>query len=180
MMATTTHVREGVPASYPEVIWLSEAAAGLEQAFLWQRIERHCSFRWSERTVIFVVDGPGEWVSPLAPFTLTTTEAWGADYEWHPATLYPSPADGFELPYTGPFRFSGTVGAGPVPADVLEAFKRLAEYCATEAGGIPGASSYSVNIGQINESIRRSPAWMARALENSGAADLLRRYRRVS
>ncbi len=41
----------------------------------------------------------------------------------------------------------------------------------------PGASSSSLNIGQVQESIEVNPAHPGRALQNSGAADLLRPFR---
>ena len=64
------------------------------------------------------------------------------------------------------------------PAAVSEAFRRLAEYMADDTDRA-GVSSYSVNMGgAIQESYQRSAAHAARALQNSGAADLLRPYRR--
>ncbi|TQE95020.1 MAG: hypothetical protein FKY71_17400 [Spiribacter salinus] len=69
-------------------------------------------------------------------------------------------------------------GGGDVPAAVSEAFRRLAEYL-TDATDRAGVSSYSVNMGgAIEESYQRNPAWVARAMELSGAADLLRPYKR--
>jgi len=77
------------------------------------------------------------------------------------------------------FRVTATVGSDDEPPEaVLEAFRRLAEYLADEPDR-SAASSYSVNMGgAIEESYNRNPAWVARALELSGAADLLRPYRR--
>ncbi len=70
------------------------------------------------------------------------------------------------------------MGGGEVPAAVSEAFRRLAEYLA-DATDRAGVSSYSVNMGgAIEESYQRNPAWVARAMELSGAADLLRPYKR--
>lgn len=178
-MAVTLQQNEGTPASHPSIGGLSLAAGVLDQAFLWQRIEAWVAHRWSARSVTWIVEGPGQWVPPLAPFTLATSEEWGGDWDWHDVTLNPSPLGGYELPHSGQFRFTGNVGGGAVPADVTQAFTRLAEYVATESAGLAGASSYAVDMGQINENFRRSPAWMARAMEWSGAADLLRRYRRV-
>jgi hypothetical protein len=64
---------------------------------------------------------------------------------------------------------------------VNEAFRRLAEYVAGKPGRYAGASFESVNIGEaISESVRRDPAWMAMALQNSGAGDLLRSFRRAA
>jgi hypothetical protein len=65
-----------------------------------------------------------------------------------------------------------------VPAIVWEAVKRLAAYLSAKAG-TPGARSESISAGSIDISRTRSESWMARAMANSGAADLLRNYRRV-
>jgi hypothetical protein len=71
------------------------------------------------------------------------------------------------------------VGGGDVPAPVLAAFARLAEYSA-DTDERAGATDYSVNLGgAIQESYRRYPSWLARAMQYSGAADLLRPYRRA-
>ncbi|MBV1865828.1 MAG: hypothetical protein KUG74_15535 [Rhodobacteraceae bacterium] len=44
----------------------------------------------------------------------------------------------------------------------------------------PGATSYSLNLGgNMDQAITRNQAWKARAMQNSGAGDLLRPYRRV-
>ena len=42
-----------------------------------------------------------------------------------------------------------------------------------------GARSYSAEVGQLSESFTRDPAWQSKALHQSGAADLLRPYRRA-
>ena len=89
-----------------------------------------------------------------------------------------SPWGGYDLPGDGPYRITADVGGGDVPAAVSEAFRRLAEYL-TDATDRAGVSSYSVNMGgAIEESYQRNPAWVARAMELSGAADLLRPYKR--
>jgi hypothetical protein len=117
----------------------------------------------------------------LRPATVSTLEVWssGAN-EWEAATLDASPLGGYYLPCTGPYRFTATVGsnAGDVPAAVNEAFRRLAEYMAQKPGKA-GARSESIAAGSITISPSRSPSWMAQALQNSGAADLLRNYRHV-
>lgn len=58
-------------------------------------------------------------------------------------------------------------------------YRQLAEYLADEHDRA-GVSEYSVNMGgAISEACKRNPAWLARALDLSGAADLLRPYRRA-
>lgn len=179
-MTTTLRQMEGVPASYPSAPDdLSTEAAALNPDFIWQRIEAYTVWRWSERPIEWVVEGPGHWRAPLNPATIGTTELWtGA--AWGETTPSPSPLGGYELAGCGPYRFTGTLGDddGDVPADVLEAFRRLAEYMAAKPGK-PGASSESVSAGSVSLSHNRSAEWMGRAMINSGAADLLRRYRRA-
>ena len=179
-MATLIKQTEAEPESYPSVSttgW-STAAAALDQDMIWQRIESHIAHRWTSRAVTWIVEGPGEWHPPLTPATISTVEVWSSADEWETATLDASPLGGYYLPCTGPYRFTATVGSGDVPAAVNEAFRRLAEYMAAKPGK-PGASSESITAGSISLSHRRSPSWMAQALQNCGAADLLRNFRRV-
>ncbi|SFN85194.1 hypothetical protein SAMN05216224_11754, partial [Thioclava dalianensis] len=114
---------------------------------------------------------------PLSPATVSTVEQWQGD-QWETCTPDPSPLGGYDLPTYGPYRITASVGSGDVPAAVSEAFRRLAEYLG-DTDDRAGLSSYSVNMGgAIQESYQRNPAWTARAMQNSGAADLLRPYRR--
>jgi len=176
--AVTVSKTEEPPAEFPPVPeGLSAAAAALDPGFIWQRIESWVAVRWSPREATWLVTGPGMWAPPLAPATITAAEEWGSD-GWAAVELPPSPFGGFCLP-GGHFRFTATVGAGPVPEAAQEAFRRLAEYLVARDPGPAGTSSYTLNVGDFNETWRRSPAWVARALEYSGAADLLRPYRRA-
>jgi hypothetical protein len=169
---------EAAPSSYPDVpAGLSTAAAALDADALWQRIEGYVAHRWAARTVVWTVLGPGEWTPPLVPATVTTAQRWTGS-AWEDATLATGPLDGLELPGEGPYRITATVGAGPVPAPALESYRRLAEYLA-EGAAKAGASSYSYRLGEVEESWQRNPAWTAKALQQSGAADLLRPYRRA-
>lgn len=180
-MAVTIRQTESPPATWPaSPPGLSTEAAALDAAFIWQRIEAYIAFRTTARDVSWVVEGCGEWVPPLAPATITNVEVWQAD-AWVAVTLRPSPLGGYVLPGRGPYRFTGTAGDddADVPADLLEAFRRLAEYAAT-TDDKPGARSFSETVPDVyTGAIERSPAWMAQALVNSGAADLLRKYRRA-
>ncbi|WP_321340945.1 hypothetical protein [Breoghania sp.] len=179
-MAATIRQNESAPASYPDApASLTTAAAALDAEFVWQRIEAHTAYRWSARAVEWIVDGCGEWVPPLSPVTISTVEIWQSE-AWETVTLLPSPLGGYCLP-GGTYRFTGTAGedGATVPAAVVEAFRRLAEYMVGKAGK-PGASSESLTAGSISLSHRRSPAWMAQAIQNSGAGDLLRSYRRAA
>jgi len=164
---------EATPASWPAV----EGVTGAELATAWQRIEHYTAHRWAERQVIWTVRGPGEWQPPLKPVVSLTAEIWdGSAYV--AATLDPAPL-GHELTLEGPYKVTATVGAGPVPEPVTAAVQRLAAYLAAEDAAPGGARSYSADAGQLSESITRDPAHLGRALQNSGAADLLRAYRRA-
>lgn len=177
-MAVTLKEVEEVPASYPSVTAsLSMAAAALNADAIWQRLEAYCRVRWTAREVVWTVEGAGAWEAPLSPATLNTVEVWEGG-AWAECTPAASPWGGYDLSGDGPYRITADVGGGDVPAAVMEAFRRLAEYVADDTDRA-GVASYSVNMGgAIAESYDRNPAWMGRALEYSGAADLLRPYKR--
>lgn len=179
MAATTIRQAETAPAEYPDAPYpMSAAAMALPPEMVWQRIESYVAHRWTERAVEWIVEGPGEWHPPLAPATISAVEVWSSADAWEAAELRPSPLGGYFLPASGPYRFTADVGGGDVPEAVMEAFRRLAEYMAAKPGKA-GARSESVAAGSINISHSRSPSWMAQAMQNSGAGDLLRSLRRV-
>lgn len=173
--ATIISQVEAEPAAYPAPLsGLVTAASDLA----WQRIESYIAWRFTEREVTWIVEGPGEFVPPLRVSVISTTERWcGA---WQPVTdLELSPLGGYCLPGCGPYRFVATVGGGgDPPAGVQEAVRRLAEYNAAVKVK-PGIRSESVQAGTVSLSTTRSPTAAAEALQNSGAADLLRNYRRA-
>ena len=171
--------QEAIPASFPSrPAGLSIAAAMLDADAIWQRIESYISHRWTPREVIWTVTGPGSFEPDLAPATITAQEVWDG-VAWQPASLSASPLDGFLLDAGGPYRFTADVGDGDVPAGVNEAYRRLAGYL-TDATDRAGVSSYSVSLGgEIKESYDRDAAFIAKAIQLSGAADLLRPYRRA-
>lgn len=171
--------QEAIPASYPATPeGLSPAAAALDPVMIWQRIESYVAHRWTPRTAIWTVTGPGEFVPDLTPATITAQEVWDG-VGWIPASLDAGFMGGVVLAGEGPFRFTADVGGGPVPAAVNGAFIRLAGYMA-DASDRAGVSSYTVGMGgAVEESYQRNPAWMAKAMQNSGAGDLLRPYRRA-
>jgi hypothetical protein len=171
-MAVTIKQTEGAPSSYPVLsppIELNDIA--------WQRVEEWIAHRFTARGVTWIVEGPGEWTPPLTPATITTIEIWTGG-AWEVITPDASPLGGYWLPGCGPYRFTGTVGGGLIPANVWEAVKRLAAYLNAQPGK-PGARSESVTAGSVSVSSSRSASWMAQAMQNSGAADLLRSYRRA-
>lgn len=178
-MAVTMKQIEAAPDDYPAApAGLSPAAVALATV-AWQRLEAYTACRWTERNVIWIVEGPGEWCPPLKPATVTTVEIW-ADGAWSNVTPDASPMGGYWLPGHGPYRFTGSVGDdGDIPPVVTEALRRLAEYLATKPGEA-GATSERFSIEDIeSRQVDRSATWMARAMQNSGAADLLRGYRHV-
>ncbi len=171
---------EAIPASYPDApAGLSSAAAALDHDAIWQRIEAYCDRRWTVREVTWIVEGAGDWCPPLGPLEVTAEDVWNGEAWEEATTVYASPYGGYRVITDGPYRFIGNVGGGDVPAAVNEAFRRLAEYMA-DTDDRAGVSNYSVNMGgAIQESYSRNAAHMAKALQNSGAADLLRPYRRL-
>ena len=176
-MAGTLKQDEAVP-TYPSTpTGLSTAAAAINAAVIWARIEAYVSARWTTRAVVWTVEGPGDWVPLLTPATITTVEKWSGT-AWVTATPDASPLGGYQLDDLT-YRFSCTVGGGTVPEAVKEAFRRLAEYLA-EDPKTRGANRESYSVGPINTDMRRDPAWLGAAMINSGAADLLRPYRRAA
>lgn len=154
---------------------LSDPAAALDANALWARIEAWCAWRWGERSVTWIIQGPGQFLPPLQPATVDTVEVWN-DGVWTETTLAAAPL-GLEVP-DGVYRITATVGtADDPPADVLEAYRRLAEYLADDShvGRVPTSASRSASGVSIN--VERPAAWQAKALHYSGAADLLRRWR---
>lgn len=173
-MVTTIRQAESTPSAYPVL----DPAVGAD---VWQRIESYIAHRYSERAIEWIVEGPGEWHPPLAPATINTVEVWSCRAnEWENITPDASPLGGYWLPATGPFRFSGTVGVddADVPASVSTAAHRLSDYMAAKPS-TPGATSETTRAGSVETSKSRDASWMAQAMQNSGAADLLRTYRRV-
>jgi hypothetical protein len=167
---------EAAPSSYPT----TSPAVDLNDV-CWQRVEPYIAYRYTSRDVTWIVEGPGEWVPPLKPATISTVEIWNGT-GWDDCTPDTSPLGGYVLTGCGPYRFTGTAGGGSpaptVPSAVWEAIKRLSAYL-TAKTGTPGATSESISAGSISIATRRSESWMAQAMQNSGAADLLRSYRRV-
>lgn len=179
-MAVTLQQVEAVPAAWPAPPGgLSTAAAALDPAMIWQRIEAYVLHRWTARAVIWIVEGPGDWLAPLTPATITGAELWDGA-AWVEVFPTASALGGYALASEGPYRVTATVGGGTVPAAVQEAFRRMAEYLAGARGSTnePGASNSKFRIGDaIDFEVTRNPAWVARAMIYSGAGDLLRPYR---
>ena len=169
---------EATPAAHPDApAGLTDAAAALDPAVIWARIESWCADRWTPRAVAWTIQGRAgdEFVPPLGPLISHSAERWW-DTEWTAVDLMQGPL-GLCLPSDGTFRIAGQVGAGPVPAPVSEAFRRLAEYSAEIGSAADGFTRVSDGVDGV--SYERAATWAARAIQNSGAADLLRPYRRA-
>lgn len=166
---------EGRPKSYPDKPSdLSETAADLDADALWARIEAYTSQRWGEREVVWIVEGPGEWSPRLQPATVDQAERW--EDGWQTVELEEGPL-GYVLE-SATYRVTATVGTSEnPPAEVLEAYRRLAEYLADQAFIGRVATSGTRDVGGLSVTSERPQAWQAKALQHSGAADLLRRYR---
>jgi hypothetical protein len=175
--------QESRPATYPaKPSGLSAAANAYSAAFIWHTLERRIAWRWAAREVVVVLEGgPGPFDPPLRPAQIDLAEAWNGD-EWEAVTLAPTPRGGVHLSSRAPYRITMTAGDTDAPPDLmLEAYRRLAEYLGeVENEPIPaGAESYSIDLGGVKESTRLDPWRRARALDMSGAGDLLRVYRKA-
>lgn len=174
------NLREDTPASYPEVDGLSLDALALSQDMIWLRLEAYVAWRWSPRSSVWLASGEAgeQFRLPLAPVSDMQAERWNRE-TWETYDLLEGPF-GYILPCRGNWRFTATIGANvDLPATVAEAFRRYAEYVAASSTDAPGAHRMSSSIGPIEETFSQSPSHIARALVNSGAADLLRPYRRA-
>lgn len=178
-MAVTIKQVEAIPASYPTVVpfdrlgYINADDAPTNEAQVWQRIEAYTAHRFSERSVIWTVEGFGDWEPPLTPVTIQTVEYWDNGV-WQVSTPAPTPYGGLCFPDAGPWRVTANVGGGDVPAAVQEAFKRLHEY----TRGINDSFKNETAMRQDGD-IEMVANWTGKALQLSGAADLLRPYRRA-
>jgi hypothetical protein len=189
-MAATIKETESLPDAWPVVSGNPiKPVEESEAAYIWQRIEAWTAYRWTEREVIWIAEGPGEWTPPLAPAAVSAVEIWSGS-GWVAATPDASPLGGYVLDCEGPYRITATVGGGDLPPAVERAFLRVAEYLTyakspNDPNAPLSATQYSWTgepdpDGRTGGTITRPTNWIAKALINSGAADLLRPYRRAS
>ena len=176
-MARTLKITEGTPTAYPAVTTPVHAPTEQFLASIWQRIEAYIRFRWAERSCIFIVEGPGEWASPLEPATVTATDLWNSSDAWETVTLRAAPFGGYDLA-SGIYQITATVGStDEPPAAVLEAFSRLAQYMNMHQGDSADAKASAIqDVGSVEY---WAPNIAARAMQYSGAGDLLRPYRKL-
>jgi hypothetical protein len=178
-MSTTIERTEAAPtADWPNI----NGAPGDMVRVAWSRIEPYTAWRFSPRVVSWLVEGCGAWKPDLAPAVVTEIAIWDiAANAMVTSTINASPYGGYTLPAVGPYTITANVGSmvgRTVPLDVAEAVRRLTWYLASNPG-TPGVRSERISAGSIDIQRTRSESWMAAALQNSGAADLLRNYRRV-
>ncbi len=176
-MATTLKITEGVPASYPTIeTGLTSPSAEFLSA-VWRRIESYIAWRWNERSCEFIASGDGFWEPPLKPATFTATEYWNSSDAWEEVTLRPSPLGGYLLD-SGTYRFTATLGDTETPPGVIqEAYIRLANYLNEMDGRELSLKATSIEgIGSFEFA---APNLAARAMQFSGAADLLRPFRNL-
>lgn len=167
-MTETVFEEEAVPAARPSL----SGSFGVPEDVVWSRIESWVTHRWGQRTVTWIVRGPGTWQPRLKPTTIDTAEIWDGD-AWESVTLKPGPL-GYELD-ARVYRITTTVGSTETPPEaVLIAAARLAEFMDAAAAD-PAKGHTRVSDGDF--SFDRPATWAARAIHLSGAADLLRGFR---
>lgn len=188
---------EAIPANYPAAT-VGAAWSSADVATIWQRIESYIRTRYTEREVVWTIDArEGEdWTPPLSPLSFYTAEKWESG-AWVSAVLSDGPV-GLCMPSDGVFRVTGTVGGGDVPAVVSEAYTRLARYTSAiqrtpgerlamrkvamnsreEAPVRQTPAQDATRVQETDGSVEYATNWPAKALQLSGAADLLRPYRR--
>ncbi len=175
MSVTVLEQREDLPDNYPV---LRPAVPD----HVWQRIENYTAWRCTERNVTWIVEGCGEFTMPLRPAAMTKVEIWDDSTKaWSDITMNAEPSPrGYWLPGIGPYRFTATAGDDePPPAAISKAAFLLAAYMAANPGA-PGATKSRQAVDGVGETETwQSESWMARAMQSSGAADLLRNYRRA-
>lgn len=176
-MIKTLSREESVPSNYPAMpSGLSTEAQNIPSDAVWQRIEGWIAYRWTERQVTWVLEGPGEWEPELKPYQLDTTEVWRGD-GYENITLQPGPL-GYRLEFCT-YKIKATVGINQTPPEaVLEAYRRYAEYVAdtSEFGYVATSGTQDID-GALSLSMDRPASWQAKAMHYSGAADLLRAWR---
>lgn len=180
-MAVTIKQVEAIPAEYPNVTPYAhtnrdsfDEDAAIDPALIWQRLESWIAHRWGERQVVWMVEGEDEWTPPLTPATLVSAEKWEGT-AWVPVTTIEGPY-GYCFIGDGPYRVTATVGASDAPPEaVQEAFRRLHEYSRGVAEQWRNeAASYRGRDGE-----QAVAGHSAKSIHLSGAADLLRNYRRA-
>lgn len=162
--------------TYPTTpVGMTARAAEIPPAVIWGRIYEYIAYRWGKTTISWRVQGCGEFVPRVTPCVVDDIFYWTST-GWNMVTLPDGPM-GIDMPADNIWKIDATAGGDvlAVPAKVARAYILLAEYMAS-AKSIP-AGVASVTSGALGIRFQRDAA--ARALQNSGAADLLRSYRKL-
>lgn len=177
-MATTLKITESAPAAYPTIATGLASPTTAFLAAVWQRMESFIGWRWGSRSCTFIIEGPGVWASPLQPVTaVASVEFWNAGDAWEAATPRSDPLGGYCFD-GGVYRVTATIGdTATPPGAVQEAFIRLANYL-DEMNGRE-LSLQSTTIEGVGSFEFNAPNMAARAMQYSGAADLLRPWRNL-
>lgn len=180
------------PAAYPVVppSALLVVDTGIP-AWIWQRIEAYCNWRWTPREAQIDVDGVGWFNLPVRPFRVTKVEFFAGE-AWEEVLPPHAEQRGWRM-YSAfeRCRITGMVGEdNPAPEAVIHAAIRLHAYLGHTPESFPmWATSRSHTAENTthgeggststrNETFQRHADYLAKAIQHSGAADLLRRYRR--
>jgi hypothetical protein len=166
---------------YPDApAGLSDAAAALPKEIIWDRLEQFTNYKIGERSVRYRVWSQQKqpwWVPAERPFVVTRVQIADTKIEDYVEKTV-RPRDDGAVRLGCPALVTATIGAATAPPLYLEAYKRLAEYWATPSIAPEGVTRYSLSVGpDITESVSKTAAHTARGMVNSGAADLLRKYR---
>lgn len=189
-MSYTVSIKEGAPERYFDPVggrWrpATSCVEGMDLLLstVWERIESYIAHRWFTRSVEFIVEGDcSEWLPDLAPFAATIIERWDGS-AWVASAPNITPLGGWAFD-SGTYRLSGAAGSidlstiqNKPPGDVREAAKRLALYMGgSNTRPDPGTTERNLSVG-VALHVKAPMYQEARALQLSGAADLLRRYR---
>lgn len=137
-------------------------------AAIWGKLESYVATRWSTAVVAFEVNCPCavDWRPPYNPYVIDLVDGEAATVNQFGEVHLTA----------GRHIVQCTIGGLDVTPGIEEAYRRMAAYYASE--DMRGYSRYSVSIGgDISESWSRRRD--ATALSNSGAADLLTKYRKA-
>jgi len=198
-MAELRKETEATPETFADTSGYVSLFGGMvAEGIIWERIESYIRTRYSQRLVTWKIEAQeGEdWIPPLGPVVTFTAEKWESG-AWV-ATVLPDGPLGICIPSDGTFRIMAQVGKGPVPAGVGEAFARLAKYVSAiqrtpgERFAMRKVSQNGYDVRPESQTLAQDQArveavdgsaefatnWPAKAIQLSGAADLLRPYRR--
>ena len=170
-MTVTLRQTESLPGEYPAVTGVPDASLTMS----WQRIEHYIAWRFSEREVTWHVQSDGcEWHAPLKPVVSLS----GVDENGEAIVIEDGATGGYSLP-EGIVTLTATVGAEAAPEAVLEAVRRPNAYLAVSDLMIYDAAAGQSATDDGEEPILKwNNVHPGKAMQNSGAADLLRAYRR--